>query len=86
MHRISRPVRKALLAALLLAAATFAATSSPVTEAATGSNCTYYSDATYTTVVGQYGRDCCNNNIAWGTKTSYSKCSSACFICYPPPR
>ena len=26
-----------------------------------------------------------NNTIAWGTKTQYSTCTSACFICYPPP-
>ncbi|MFY0539421.1 DUF6289 family protein [Nannocystis pusilla] len=47
------------------------------------SNCTYYSDASRTTVVGQYGYDCCNNKIAWGTKTPYSSCG-ACFVCYPP--
>lgn len=86
MYGIPLPLRKAILAALLLAAVTFAVTSAPVSEAATGSNCTYYSDASKTTVVGQYGYDCCNNLIAWGTKTSYYTCSSACFICYPPPR
>ena len=48
------------------------------------SNCTYYSDATYTTVVGQYGYDCCNNKVAWGRKTQFSQCGG-CFICYPPP-
>lgn len=48
-------------------------------------NCTYYSDASHTTVVGQYGYDCCNNRIAWGAKTQYSQCGG-CFICYPPPQ
>jgi hypothetical protein len=37
-------------------------------------------------VVGQFGYDCCNNPVAWGIKTAYAQCSSACFICYPPPR
>lgn len=83
---IPRSLRNVLLTALLLAAASFAATTAPVSEAAPGSNCTYYSDASKTTVVGQFGKDCCNNNVAWGTKTAYSTCSSACFICYPPPR
>lgn len=77
-------LRKALLAVLLLAAASFSASYTPVSEAAT--NCTYYSDASHTTVVGRFGRDCCNNQIAQGVKTQFSECSSACLICYPPPR
>lgn len=56
--------------------------SAPSVEAA--SNCTYYSDASHTTVVGKFGYDCCNNKISWGSKTQYSVCG-ACFICYPPP-
>jgi hypothetical protein len=57
----------------------------PKTEAAAGSNCTYYSSGSYTTVVGQFGYDCCNNKVAWGTKTKWSRCGG-CFICFPPPR
>ena len=76
-------LRRILLTMPVLGMAVFAASSA---TAASGSNCTYYSDASKTTVVGQFGKDCCNNNVAWGTKTSYSTCSSACFICYPPPR
>lgn len=53
------------------------------TEAA--SNCTYYSDASHTTVVGRFGKDCCNNNVAWGIKTQFSECGG-CFPCTPPPR
>lgn len=56
--------------------------SAPSAEAA--SNCTYYSDASHTTVVGRFGQDCCNNKVAWGSKTQYSVCGG-CFICYPPP-
>ncbi|PCC69194.1 hypothetical protein SAMN02745121_05839 [Nannocystis exedens] len=76
-------MNKATLTALFLACFGLGALlSSPSVEAA--SNCTYYSDAGRTTVVGQYGYDCCNNKIAWGTKTQHSSCG-ACFICYPPP-
>lgn len=80
-----KTLRKALLAVLLLAAASFTATTAPVSEAAPAGNCIYYSDASKTTVVGKFGKDCCNNVIAWGTRTQYYNCSSACFICYPPP-
>ena len=76
-------LRRCLLAALLLAATAFSlTTAAPVTFAA--SNCTYYSDASHTTVVGQFGKDCCNNTVAWGVKSSFSSCGG-CFICFPPP-
>ena len=57
----------------------------PPVEAAPGSNCTYYSSGSYTTVVGQFGYDCCNNKVAWGSKTKFVRCGG-CFICFPPPR
>lgn len=83
MSHNAHSVRKALLAAVLLTLLAAAAmVSVPVVEAA--SNCTYYSDASMTTVVGQYGYDCCNNKVAWGRKTQWSQCGG-CFICYPPP-
>lgn len=76
--------RRALFAALL---ATFAVlvTLVPVPSSAgpTGS-CTYYSDASKTTVVGKRGYDCCNNYISTGVTSPYSTCGG-CFICYPPP-
>jgi Family of unknown function (DUF6289) len=80
---MKKTLRKLVLAALVTGAAAFAAMTP--TEAATSSNCTYYSDASHTTVVGQYGKDCCNNTVTWGVKTQYSVCGG-CFICYPPPR
>ena len=80
-----KTLRKALLAAFVLAVALFAATTAPVSEAAPGGNCIYYNNANHDTVVGKFGKDCCNNVIAWGTRTSFYQCSSACFICYPPP-
>ena len=72
---------------LLVIALTFAgsAMSSRETSAAAGSNCTYYSDASRTVVVGRFGKDCCNNTIAWGKKTQFSVCGG-CFPCTPPPR
>jgi hypothetical protein len=48
------------------------------------SNCTYYSNAAHTTVVGRFGKDCCNNNVAWGSKTAFKVCGG-CFPCTPPP-
>ncbi len=76
-------MKKALFTVLLLTLLALGAmVSVPSLDAA--SNCTYYSDASYTTVVGQYGYDCCNNRVAWGRKTQYSQCGG-CFICYPPP-
>lgn len=75
MNKIGRTV---LFLALFAVGALYGASS---VDAA--SNCTYYSDASHTTVVGQYGYDCCNNKVAWGSKTPHSQCG-ACFICYPP--
>jgi hypothetical protein len=80
-------LRRAIFATVLLSVMGFAlfAFVSPSTEAAPAGNCTYYSNGSYSTVVGQYGYDCCNNYVAWGTKTKFSKCGG-CFICFPPPR
>ena len=80
-------VRRALLATFLLGVMAFAITvlAVPSTEAAPGKNCTYYSSGSYTTVVGQFGYDCCNNYVSWGVKTKFSRCGG-CFICFPPPR
>jgi hypothetical protein len=48
-------------------------------------NCTYYNNAAHTTVVGQFGYDCCNNPVHWGRKSAYSSCGG-CFVCFPPPQ
>lgn len=53
-------------------------------ELAPAANCTYYNNAAHTTVVGQFGFDCCNNRVAWGVKTQFSVCGG-CFPCIPPP-
>ena len=76
-------MKKATLTVLLLTLLALGAmVSVPTLDAA--SNCTYYSNAAHTTVVGQYGYDCCNNRVAWRIKTPFSQCGG-CFICYPPP-
>ena len=77
-------MRKAVFTILFLTLLALGAmVSVPSLDAA--SNCTYYSDATYTTVVGQYGYDCCNNYVSWGKTSSFYVCGG-CFICFPPPR
>ncbi|HEY9420954.1 MAG TPA: DUF6289 family protein [Thermoanaerobaculia bacterium] len=76
-------VRKAALAAGVAGLTFFAAST---TSAAPAGNCTYYSSASKTQVVGQFGKDCCNNTVAWGVRTSYYQCSQACFLCVPPPQ
>jgi uncharacterized protein DUF6289 len=89
VQQLKRPiVRRTLLMALLIPILAVAlwVSAPPSAAASNGANCTYYSDANHTTVVGQYGTDCCNNHIDWGIRTQYSVCSSGCFICYPPPR
>lgn len=84
-----QPTRKDVLRAIAAAAVlgvmalAIGVLFTPVTEAAPAGNCTYYSNASYTTVVGQYGYDCCNNPVAWGKKTKYARCGG-CFICFPP--
>ena len=72
-----------LFAALAILAGTML--TSRETVAAVSSNCTYYNNAAHTTVVGQFGKDCCNNTVAWGKKTQFSVCGG-CFVCTPPPR
>jgi hypothetical protein len=36
--------------------------------------CAYYSDATFTTVVGARGTGCCGHVINWGITTPFKKC------------
>ena len=80
-------VRRLVFASLVLSVVLVGVVTllAPVSQAAPSGNCTYYSNASYNTVVGQYGYDCCNNYVAWGVKTKYSRCGG-CFICFPPPR
>ncbi|HSS51673.1 MAG TPA: DUF6289 family protein [Thermoanaerobaculia bacterium] len=78
-------LRRCLLAALLLAATAFSlTTAAPVTFASPAGNCTFYNNASHSTVVGQRGKDCCNNPVSWGVTSSFYTCGG-CFICFPPP-
>jgi uncharacterized protein DUF6289 len=36
--------------------------------------CSYYSDASFTTVVGARGTGCCGATINWGITTPYQRC------------
>ncbi|HKQ63329.1 MAG TPA: DUF6289 family protein [Candidatus Polarisedimenticolaceae bacterium] len=77
--------RRAILATVVLSvsALAIAVLMVPTTEAAPAGNCTYYNNAAHQTVVGKFGKDCCNNPVAWGVRTSYYVCGG-CFICFPP--
>jgi len=75
----------ALAFVLVAVVALIAGSALKVDDVAAASNCTYYSDATYSVVVGQFGHDCCNNRVAWGHKTQFVDCGG-CFPCFPPPR
>lgn len=73
-----KPLSRLMVAVLLFAAVggvlAFVA-SAPSAEAIAGPGlCTYYSDATYTTVVGARGTGCCGAVISWGTTTPYRRC------------
>jgi len=47
----------------------------PTADAIGGpSVCAYYSNASYTTVVGARGTGCCGTIISWGITTKYKKC------------
>lgn len=74
--------RKALFAALLLAAAL--GVTAPVTEAAPPANqlCTYYDD--FGKVVGQSGYDCCGNKVEWGITTRRAECHQEVCVWCPP--
>ncbi|HEX4965467.1 MAG TPA: DUF6289 family protein [Thermoanaerobaculia bacterium] len=69
--------RKIVLMTLLLAVVALALTASvPRAEAliAGPSVCGYYSDATFTTLVGARGTGCCGEVINWGITTAFKKC------------
>jgi len=77
--------RTLLAAVILVVLLAFGVATTPSSEVLAASNCTYYSNGSHTTVVGQFGYDCCNNPVAWGRKTKFAICGG-CFPCFPPPR
>lgn len=48
----------------------------PKSDAVGGQVCAYYSNASYTTVVGARGSGCCGSVINWGVITPYRKCQT----------
>ena len=81
----SNRVRILVIATLFLVGLVFSVTMYSPTVAAPTSNATYYNNASHTQIVGQFGKDCCNNPVAWGVKTKFVV-YGGCFTCVPPPR
>ena len=71
-------LRKIALVACMLVVLAFALTTeirrAEAVVIAGPSVCSYYSDATFTTVVGARGTGCCGAPINWGITTPYKKC------------
>lgn len=75
----SRPARLAssfvFVAAVLLAALGIAALAPGEADAIAGpSVCSYYSNATYTQIVGGQSVGCCGEVSSWGQRTAYVRC------------
>jgi len=81
----SSRTRILLMTTLFLVGLLFGVSVHSPTDAAPSSNATYYNNAAHSIVVGQFGKDCCNNTVAWGTKTKFVT-YGGCFLCLPPPR
>ena len=79
--------RKLILAVGLIAALSLAVVASmPQPAEAANVDCYYYSDSTFTTLVGARGKDCCGNPIDWGVTSPYVRCEPVpvCVWCPPP--
>jgi hypothetical protein len=63
-----------IVAAIILVGGAIYVASLPKAGASGGYVCSYYSDATYRTVVGSRGTGCCGEPINWGVTTAYKKC------------
>lgn len=76
--------RRALLVAVVLVLGSALGLLAPVQDAQSAICAfspvvrTYYSDATYTTVVGQRGRDCACEPIFWGVTSAFVKSQTLC--------
>jgi hypothetical protein len=53
--------------------------------AAIKQDCTYFSDASHSKVVGQRGVDCCGNSIDWGVTSPYFTCEPVPVCVWCPP-
>jgi hypothetical protein len=79
--------RAARLALLLVVLGSVTGLLSPVQEAQAACAFrpvlrSYYSDATYTTMVGQRGNDCTCNGVFWGVTSSFMKSETLCCPVY----
>ena len=74
MHRIRSlwNVKVAVAVLVLVGLAAIYVATTPATDAVLGI-WVYYSDATYTTVVGARGTACCGQIVNWGITTPYKK-------------
>lgn len=68
---LKKSLVKAAVAALFVSGSVFSLQASG--SIANGYEMDYYSDATYTEVVGNFTFECSNKRIMSGTKTNYSK-------------
>lgn len=76
---LGRRVRLLAGVVVLLAATLLVATPEPIRAAGTAYDCYFYSDATYTVLVGQRFRACNGYHFTWGTTTPFSDCiTDAC--------
>lgn len=82
------PPRKLIVALGLTCALalTVLATAPRSAEAISNQDCTYFSDASHSQVVGQRGVDCCGASIDWGVTSSFFTCEPVpvCIWCPPP--
>jgi hypothetical protein len=77
-------LRPVIAAAVLIAAVLGFFAVLPETEAFAGI-CTYYSNASRTTVVGQRGSDCCGVPVNWGVVTRFRTCEGPVYCVWCPP-
>lgn len=73
-----KPLSRWIVALVLLASAGTALAflvPAPTAEAIAGPGiCTYYSNSSYTTVVGARGTGCCGAVIHWGVTSAFKRC------------
>ena len=82
------PSRKLVVAVgLTFALALTVVAVAPRTAEANSGNqdCTYYSDTTFTHVVGQRGVDCCGNSIDSGVTSPFFTCEPVPVCIWCPP-
>ena len=77
-------VRSVIATAALVAAVVGFLAVLPEAQAFAGI-CTYYSNPSKTTVVGQRGSDCCGNPVNWGIVTQYRTCEGPVYCIWCPP-